>query len=198
VVGLLEGQERAASAGRVARDQPAPALFFERLGTDELDDVGVGGTGTVKWFSDDEASASSRRTSLARTDGAGIPPAVTLTAGHRSDITQLLPLLDAVGPLAGKAGRPRKRPNRVIADRGYDRDKHRREVWRRGVKPVIARRRTEHGSGLGRERWVVERTFAWLHQFRRLRIRCERDPDQHVAFMHLAGAVICRRRLESS
>jgi len=99
------------------------------------------------------ASAASQRTSLARTDGAGNPPAVTLTAGHRNDITQLLPLLDAVGPLADKVGRPRKRPNRVIADRGYDRDKHRREVWRRGVKPVIARRRTEHGSRLGRERW---------------------------------------------
>ena len=100
-------------------------------------------------------------------------------------------------PLAGKVGRPRKRPNRVIADRGYDHDKYRREVWRRGGKPVIAQRRTEHGSGLGRERWVVERTFAWLHQFRRLRIRWERDPDQHLAFMHLACAVICWRRLES-
>jgi transposase len=48
---------------------------------------------------------------------------------------------------------------------------YRRELWRRGVQPLIARRSTEHGSGLGRVRWVVERTFAWLHNFRRLRIR---------------------------
>ena len=53
------------------------------------------------------------------TDASGLPLAITLTGGNRNDITQLLPLLDAVGPLAGKVGRPRKRPNRVIADRGY-------------------------------------------------------------------------------
>jgi Transposase DDE domain len=51
----------------------------------------------------------------------------------------------------------------LIADRGYDHDKYRRLVWQLGVKPIIARRQTEHGSGLGRHRWVVERTFAWLH-----------------------------------
>jgi hypothetical protein len=55
--------------------------------------------------------------------------------------------------------RPRQRPDQVIADRGYDRDKYRRELWRRGVTPRIARRCTEHGSGLGRVRWVVERTL---------------------------------------
>ena len=52
---------------------------------------------------------------------------------------------------------------------------------------------TEHGSGLGRMRWVVERTFAWLHQFRRLRIRWERRPELHQAFMHLACAFSCQR-----
>ncbi len=64
----------------------------------------------------------------------------------------------------------------MVADRGYDHDKYRRELWARAVKPLIARRGTEHGSGLGRWRWVVERTFAWLHNLRRLRIRWERDP----------------------
>jgi transposase len=83
----------------------------------------------------------------------------------------------------------------VIADRGYDHDKDRRELWARGVKPVIARRGTEHGSGLGRWRWVVERTFAWLHQFRRLRIRWERRPDLHEAFLSLACPLICWRQL---
>ena len=51
------------------------------------------------------------------------------------------------------------------------------------------------GSGLGSERWVVERTFAWLHNFRRLRIRYERSPDLHLAFMQLGCAVICQRML---
>jgi len=74
----------------------------------------------------------------------------------------------------GTVGRPRQRAESLIADRGYDHDKYRRELWARGVKPIIARRGAEHGSGLGTLRWVVERTFAWLHFFRRLRLRWER------------------------
>jgi transposase len=93
-------------------------------------------------------------------DAHGIPLATTLTGGNRNDVTQLLPLFDGVGPVRGKSGRPRRRAETLIADRGYDHDKYRRELWRRGVKPIIARRVTEHGSGLGRLRWVVERTFA--------------------------------------
>jgi transposase len=132
------------------------------------------------------------------TDATGLPLAITLTGGNRNDVTQLLPLLDGVGPIHGRRGRPRKRPRQVIADRGYDHDKYRREVWRRGIKPVIARRETEHGSGLGVYRWVVERTFGWLHQFRRLRTRYERDPTMHEAFMHLGCAIVCWRRLVSA
>jgi len=130
-------------------------------------------------------------------DASGIPLAISLTGGQRNDVTQLLPLLDGVGPVRGKRGRPRQRPDRVLADRGYDHDKYRREVRARGVKPVIARRGQDHGSGLGRERWVVERTFAHLHNFRRLRIRWERDPELHLAFLHLACATICQRALRA-
>ena len=88
-------------------------------------------------------------------DPTGIPLAVTLTGGHRNDVTQLLPLVDGVGPVRGKRGRPRQRAERLIADRGYDYDKYRRELRRRGMKPVIARRGTEHGSGVGKLRWVL-------------------------------------------
>jgi transposase len=128
-------------------------------------------------------------------DAAGVPLAVTLTGGNRNDITQLLPLVDGIMPVAGKVGRPRQRPDQIVADRGYDHDSYRRELWRRGVKPVIAPRGTEHGSGLGRWRWVVERTFAWLHNYRRLRIRWERDPVVHMAFLTLACALVCQRYL---
>lgn len=129
------------------------------------------------------------------TDSNGIPLAISLTGGNRNDVTQLLPLIDGVDPVAGKPGRPRQKPDRVLADRGYDHDKYRRELWRRGVKPAIARRGVEHGSHLGRERWVVERTFAWLHNLRRLRIRYERSAELHLAFMLLGCAVVCQRRL---
>ena len=87
------------------------------------------------------------------------------------------------------------RSERLLADRGHDHDKYRREFWRRGVKPVIARRSIDHRSGVGRERWVVERTFAHLHNLRRLRIRYERDDQLHLAFMLLGRAAVCQRRL---
>ena len=86
----------------------------------------------------------------------------------------------------------------MIADRGYDHDKYRRLVRARGIKPVIARRQTEHGSGLGRYRWVVERTFAWLHHFKRLLVRYERRADIHQAFLALGCCLVCFRRLRSS
>jgi transposase len=66
----------------------------------------------------------------------------------------------------------------------------------RGVKPVIARRAAEHGSGLGRVRWVDERTFAWLHNYRRLGIRWEREASLHRALLSLGCALICWRRLQ--
>ncbi|WP_326628204.1 IS5 family transposase [Nonomuraea fuscirosea] len=129
------------------------------------------------------------------TEGNGIPLAVSLTGGNRNDVTQLMPLIKAIPPVRGRVGRPRKRPDCLSADRGYDHDKYRRLVWRTGIKPVIARRGTPHGSGLGIHRWVVERTIALLHWFRRLRIRWEIRDDIHEAFMTLAAAIICWRRL---
>ena len=87
---------------------------------------------------------------------------------------------------------------RVYADRGYDFDKYRRLLWKHGVKPLIARRGAAHGSGLGKVRWVVERTFAWLHQFKRIRVRYERRADLHVGLLQLACSIICLRRLRAS
>ena len=131
------------------------------------------------------------------TEGHGIPLAVSLTGGNRNDVTQLIPLLDAVPGIGGKRGRRRRRPLEVYADRGYDDDSHRELVRGKGIKPVIARRGTEHGSGLGTYRWVVEQSIALLHWFRRLRIRWEIRDDIHEAFLSLACAIICWRRLRS-
>ncbi|WP_106974220.1 IS5 family transposase [Kitasatospora phosalacinea] len=131
-------------------------------------------------------------------DRNGTPLAVTLTGGNRHDVTQLLPLLDAIPRIRGLRGRPRHRPRRLFADRGYDYDKYRRILRHRGITPRIARRGVAHGSGLGKTRWVVERTFAWLHQFKRLRIRYERHADLHLGLLQLACSIICLRRLRPS
>jgi transposase len=111
---------------------------------------------------------------------------------------QLIPLVDRLPPVRGKVGRPRRRPKRLSADRGYDHDSHRRQLRRRGITPEIARRKSSHGSGLGRYRWVVERTFAWLHQFKRLLVRYDRRADIHAAFLALGCCLVCYRRLRST
>ncbi|GAA0299511.1 hypothetical protein GCM10010302_42600 [Streptomyces polychromogenes] len=107
------------------------------------------------------AAAHRTRAHMLRT---GQPPAsplaATLIGGNRNDnVNPLLPQLQAVPSVRGKRGRPRRRrrPDGVLGDRGHDHDKYRRLVWDLGVKPVIARRGTEHGSGLGPHRRVVER-----------------------------------------
>jgi transposase len=107
-------------------------------------------------------------------------------------------LVEAVPPIRGRRGRPRRRPGELFADRGYDHDKYRRLLRERGIRPLIARRETEHGSGLGRVRWVVERTFAHLHNLKRLLVRFERRADMHAALLGLACCLVCFRRLRSS
>jgi transposase len=58
-------------------------------------------------------------------------------------------------------------------------------LHRRGIKCRIARRGIERSDRLGRHRWVVERTLAWLAKYRRLTIRYERRADIHQAFLSL-------------
>lgn len=128
-------------------------------------------------------------------DAKGIPLAVTLTGANANDVTELIPLVEAIPPVQGKRGRPRRRPDKLQADRGYDSQPHRNRLRALGIQPVIARRNTEHGSGLGIYRWVVERSLSWLHQFRRLRIRYERLPEIHQAFLSIGCALICWRFL---
>jgi len=125
------------------------------------------------------------------TDAGGIPLAATVTGANAHDVTQLLPLVEAIPPVRGKRGRPRKRPRRVQGDRAYDSEPHRQVLRKQGIEPVLAKRNTEHGSGLGVYRWVVERTISWLHQMRRLRTRYERRDDIHEAFLTLGCIVVC-------
>jgi hypothetical protein len=74
------------------------------------------------------------------------------------------------------------RPDCVLGDGGYDAESIRQGLHDRGIIPFPAKRNTEHGSGLGHWRWVVERTFAWLNQFRSLRVRYEKRTDIHEAW----------------
>ena len=121
-----------------------------------------------------------------------------VTSANTNDITPLPALVDGIPPVRGKRGRPRRRPACLQGDKAYDSNPHRRWLRARRIKPVLGRRRTPHGSGLGRYRWVVERTLSWLHQFKRLRTRYERRDDIHQAFLSLGCALICRRFIKRS
>ena len=75
---------------------------------------------------------------------------------------QIQPPVEAIPPVRGRRGRPRRRPDQVQGDRAYHSEPHREELGLLRIEPVLAQRFTEHGSGLGIYRWVVERTLAWL------------------------------------
>lgn len=106
--------------------------------------------------------------------------------------------MEAIPSIPGLLGRPRRRPKQLYADGACDSDAHRRALRDRSIQPLIARCYTEHGSGLGIYRWVVERTLSWLHQFRRLRIRFERYAHIHQAFLSIGCSMICLRFLKHS
>ena len=118
-------------------------------------------------------------------EGQGIPLAVTLTAANRNDITELLALVDRVPP-TGRYGK--FRPKALLADRAYDSRRHRAALRERGITPRVAKRKSVHGSGLGKDRWVIERTIAWLHSNRRLDRRYNRRDDIHEAFLTIGCA----------
>ena len=109
----------------------------------------------------------------------------------------LTPLLDAVPPIrTGQRGRPRRRPAKLHADKGYDYRRCRDACVQRGIKHRIARKGIESKTHLGQHRWVVERTLAWTARFRRLAVRYERLVAMHRAFLHLACALICFNYLQ--
>lgn len=125
-------------------------------------------------------------------DRNGVPLAIRMAPANASDHTQILPIVMLNFPrVGGLPGRPRELPEEVYADRGYDSDATRAILAWLGVLPVIARRNTEHGSGLGKVRWVVERTISWLKGLRRMRVRYDRLKIIQEAWNTLAAAVIC-------
>lgn len=131
------------------------------------------------------------------TDAGGIPLAASVTAANRNDITEMIALVDAIPPVHGRRGRPKHRPGRLLADRAYWSKIHHQQLRARHITPKIAAPKSPHGSGLGKERWVVERSISWLHQHRRLRMRFERRDDIHQAFLSIACSLICFKRLSA-
>jgi transposase len=128
-------------------------------------------------------------------DRQGVPLEIRVTGANHSDVLEIIPLVVNLPSIGGKPGHPIQKPKVVQADRAY----HSQAVdgllkWL-GIQPRIAKRGTPHGSGLGKTRWVVERTISWVRGFRRLRVRFDRRSEIYHAWNSLAAAVICWRIL---
>jgi transposase len=129
-------------------------------------------------------------------DAQGIPLACALSGANVHDSKLFEDLIDTIPPIKRRRGRPRRRPAKVHADQGYDIPRCRQYLRRRGIRCRIARKGIESSQRLGRHRWVVERTLAWLTAYRRLTIRYERRDDIHEAFLRIGCALICFNFIE--
>lgn len=125
----------------------------------------------------------------------GLPLASLVSAANTHDSVLLLDVVDAIPPVQGRRGRPRRRPRKLHADKAYDSQLLRTGVKARGIVPRIARKKVESPNRLGRHRWVVERTMSWLMRYRRLVRRYDLYAEHFAAFATIACALICYRRL---
>jgi len=137
-------------------------------------------------------------------DGRGLPLGNSLHSASPSEMRLAEQTLASIRvSRRHQAGRPRQKPLRVIADKGYDCDALRRRLRKRGIQLIaplrLNRRRTppQDGRVLRRykRRWMVERTFAWLGNFRRLVVRYDRSLTIYRAFFHIACFMIVLRRV---
>jgi transposase len=134
-------------------------------------------------------------------DGQGIPLGSTLASASPAEVTLVNPTLETIKVPRKGRGRPKKRPKRLIGDKGYDSDPLRNELKSYGIDFIAPHRsnrkkpKTQDGRKLRRyrRRWKVERTFAWLGSFRRLVVRYENKISVYRAFFHLACLMITLR-----
>lgn len=136
------------------------------------------------------------------TEGAGMPLATCTTPANGDERTQVLPLLDAVRLRTGKRGRPRKRLQVIVTDRGYDAHALRQRLRTRGIRAQIPKRvwktKPPRGRPITRDmpRFQAERTFAWFQKkYRRLVVRWERLAACFTAFLAIATIHLWVQRL---
>jgi transposase len=190
----------------------ATAGVFEQLHVDILDRLGERGRLDWSRVSVDSASVRAKRggTTLAQIrsiaasqgskiqlvcEGRGPPLTAAVTAANVADVTMLAAMVGDIPPVRTPSGRRRHRPGKLDADKGYDSASNRAWLRRRGIRARIARRGIESSTRLGRHRWRVERALSWLSCYRRLAIRWDRDSERWFAFVLLACALTCYRRL---
>ena len=127
-------------------------------------------------------------------DRTGPQHGIRLSPANRHDSLMLAATLDAVPGVRHGRGRPRRRPKKLHADKAYDHRRCRKECRARSIAPRIARRGVDTSERLGRHRWVVERTLAWLSKCRGILIRWEKKPANYLGLLKLACGLLWVRR----
>ena len=131
-------------------------------------------------------------------DARGLPLVVETGPANEPDGKRAIAMLDKIPAVAGRRGRPRRKPKIFQGDAAYGSAAIQRQVVKRGIRPLLApygNSKREHGSGLGRTRYVVEQTLSWFGNFRRLKLCYERTAEHFQAFHELAASLICFNRL---
>ena len=138
---------------------------------------------------------------MAVVDGHGTPIGLLVTSAQQAEIRWAEPTLATIC-VPQRRGRPKTRPKELVADKGYDSQPFRERLRCRGIRPCIPHRRGKKPrrgrkaelAGY-RERWHVERCFAWIQSFRRVLVRYERLAAVYLAFVQVAAGIVCLRRL---
>ena len=125
----------------------------------------------------------------------GIPLAVGASAANVNDTLALQPLVRAIPAVRSPHGPRRRRPGKLRGDKGYHAAGHLAWLRDRSIIPRIARPGIEAGERLGRHRWKIERSVSWLFGYRRLTVRYERKGSHFLAFLGLAAALTCYKKL---
>ncbi len=136
-------------------------------------------------------------------DGQGVPLGIHLEAASPAEVKLVEPTLATIAVPRSGPGRPRQKPERLIADKAYDSDPLRLRLKRRGIKLIAPHKSnrkkppTQDRRPLRRyrKRWKVERTFSWFGNYRRLVVRWEHSLLMYLAFFHLACLLITLNRL---
>lgn len=139
-------------------------------------------------------------------DGSGLPLGFHLESANIAEVRLAEATLDTIA-VPRPRGRPQQRPEKLVADRAYDSSAFRAALRRRGIGMRIPPKRRPAGwrpkrgcpvvarTEEYRCRYKVERSFAWLGNFRRLLIRWEHDCQVYASFFTFAVTIVCLRRL---
>jgi transposase len=128
-------------------------------------------------------------------DANGVPLLVRTTPANVRDEKPCVTMVESMPAIKQPRGRPRKRPRELIGGRGYGFAWTVTAVALMGIVSLLCPRGSLHGSGLGKRRWVIERTMSWSGNFRRLKLCYERTARHFQAFHEVAASLVCAKKL---